>query len=104
MIKVNYYDKYIGWIIYPILAVSFIFFANDNDFETLIQLPSFKWDMVFSLVVASVTGGYLAWLTRFLDKSKSWEKNFTKRATAQSLYGIATPLTFVFTNNEKQPN
>ncbi|WP_158655202.1 LytTR family DNA-binding domain-containing protein [Flavivirga eckloniae] len=95
MTNFNYHDKNFGWIIYPILGVSFTIFANDNDFETLIQIPSFKWDIVFSLFVVSIIGFYLAWLVRHLDKSKdlSWEKNFSKRAIIQFIYGVAAPLT-----------
>lgn len=98
MTKIYYFDKKFGWIIYPIVGVSFIFFANDNDFETLIQLPSFKWDIVFSLLAVSIVGYYLAWLVRFLDRDKnlSWEKNFGKRATRQFTYGIAAPLIITF--------
>lgn len=95
---VDYFDKKIGWIIYPVFGVSFIFFANDNDFEKLIQLPSFKWDIVFALIVVSIIGFYLGWLVRYLDKGKdsSWEKDFVKRASIQFLYGIAAPLIAVF--------
>lgn len=97
MANIDYYDKKIGWIIYPILGVSFIFFANDNNFETLIKLPSFKWDIVYSLIAVSIIGYYLAWLIRYLDKAKdlSWEKNFAKRGAIQFIYGIAAPLILV---------
>lgn len=93
-VNVDYFDKKIGWLVYPIIGISFIFFANDNDLEKLVQLPSFKWDIVFSLVVVFIIGFYLAWLVRFLDKDQrlSWENNFVKRVTMQVLYGIAIPL------------
>jgi len=94
VIHIEYHDKKVGWIIYPILGVSFIFFANDNDFETLIKLPSFKWDIVFSLLVVTTIGFYLAWLVRFLDQVKdlSWEKHFIRRGSKQFIYGITAPL------------
>ena len=94
MTNIEYFDKKIGWFIYPIFAVSFIFFANDNAFHKLIRLPSFKWDIVFSLVVVAIIGYYLAWLVRHLDKFKdlSWDDYFTKRLIIQSIYGIAIPL------------
>ncbi|WP_200979083.1 LytTR family DNA-binding domain-containing protein [Echinicola sp. 20G] len=89
-----YFDRKLGWIIYPILGISFIFFANDNDFKTLVQLPSFKWDVVFSIFAASLIGFYLAWLTRYLDKKHPWEKDLKKRASWQVLLGILAPLFF----------
>lgn len=93
---VKYADKKLGWIIYPLLGVSFIFFANDNDFGVLIRLPSFKWDVLFSLAVVSIVGFYLAWLTRYLDKSDkhSWETATKRRLLTQCFYGILVPLFF----------
>ena len=91
---VKYADKKVGWIIYPIMAVSFIFFANDNDLKTLVSLPSFKWDVLFSLIAISIVGIYLAYLVRFLDRNKktSWQSAPKRRLTLQFLYGILTPL------------
>ena len=96
MTKAKYFDKKIGWLLYPILGLSFIFFANDNDFKTLIRLPSFKWDVVFSVIAVSITGLYLAWLVRYLDNNKkiAWHAAFKKRAILQFCYGIAIPLFF----------
>jgi len=91
---IKYADKNVGWIVYPIFAISFIFFANDNDFETLIKIPSFKWDILFALVTASIVGFYLGWLVRYLDKNEktSWQNAPRKRFLLQSLYGILLPL------------
>lgn len=92
----EYLDSKAGWIIYPVLGVSFIFFANDNDFKSLIRLPSFKWDLMFSIIAVTIIGFYLAWLVRRLDKNKkfSWENAFKKRVFLQFFYGIAIPLFF----------
>lgn len=93
---VDYADKKVGWLLYPVLGISFIFFANDNDIETLVHLPSFKWDVVFSLSAVSLVGLYLAWVTRRLDKNQksSWRTSLRKRFLLQFFYGIVIPLFF----------
>jgi len=93
---VKYADKKLAWVLYPLLGLSFIFFANDNDLGVLIRLPTFKWDVLFSLAAVSIVGLYLAWLTRYLDKSEkhSWETATKRRLLAQCFYGILIPLFF----------
>lgn len=94
---IKYFDKKVGWILYPIIGISFIFFANDNDFTTLIQLPSFKWDVLFSIIAVVIVGFYLAWLVRYLDQNKNlnWDNNFSKRTIVQLIYGLFLPLFFI---------
>lgn len=95
--NILYFDRKIGLILYPILGISFIFFANDNDLKELIKYPSFKWDIAFSIVAVAIVGIYLAWLNRYLDKNKkiSWESSFSKRLKVQFLFGIFSPLFIV---------
>jgi hypothetical protein len=44
---------------YPIIACSFIFIANDNPFNNLIQIPTFRTDVVFTLLVTYTIVLYL---------------------------------------------
>ena len=95
--KPLYFDRKIGWFLYPMIGLSFIFFANDNDFKTLIYLPSFKWDVLFSMIVASIIGLYLGGLTRYLDKYHhlSWEAHFKSRMLLQVLFGMVVPIVVI---------
>jgi len=93
---IRYLDKKVGWVLYPILGLSFIFFANENDFQTLVHLPSFKWDVLFALMAVATSGLYLAWLVRFLDRknSFSWDEQLKRRLFAQLLLGVILPWAF----------
>lgn len=87
------YKEHILWLIfYPLAALSFIFFANDNPFLKLVQLPSFLTDIFFSLLLTFSTGIYVKWVTLRLDKKYSWQEHFKKRAWLQFLNGILLPL------------
>lgn len=81
------------WIIfYPLVAISFIFIANDNPFWELIHLSSFISDVFFALIVTFLVGFYLQWLTYYLDKTLTWNDNFADRLKKQFLLGVLLPL------------
>lgn len=87
------YNERILWLIfYPLAALSFIFFANDNPFVKLVQLPSFITDIFFSLLLTFSTGIYIKRVTLHLDKKYSWQEHFKRRASLQFLNGILIPL------------
>lgn len=77
--------------VYPIIACSFIFVANDNSLSQLIKLPSFSTDILFALTVTYLVGWYLKWLSFKLDKAISSD-NFSKRVKLQLAYGVIVPL------------
>lgn len=87
-----YNDKLIWLIGYPIAAISFVFFANDNSLVTLIGLPSFISDLVFALLMTYTVGLYLKLIVKYLDKSYSWGNDFKTRLLKQLLYGVICPL------------
>lgn len=92
-VPIHYADKKIGLVVYPIIGISFLFFANDNPFIEHVQLPSFFSDLIFALVVSLFIGAYLGWLVRFLDQRTPWLHKIKKRIFVQSLFGILLPLT-----------
>jgi len=92
--KFLYNDKIVWFAFYPIVAISFIFFANDNPFFTLIRLPTFLTDLLFAIIVTFSIGFYIKWLTLHFDILLPWNKNFKKRLVKQFLFGIMLPLFF----------
>lgn len=87
----RYPDTFLWVLIYPLIASSFIFIANDNTFEQLVQIPSFKTDLLFALVTTYAVGGYIKWITLKLDQSISKE-NFKQRLKHQLTKGLIIPL------------
>jgi hypothetical protein len=82
------------WIIlYPIIAISFIFIGNDTPFFTLIKTPFFKTDIPFALIITYIVGGYLKWLMQQLDRPILRE-NFKLRIKHQFFKGVLIPLVF----------
>lgn len=95
MQRVTFLSKYypqliVGWA-YTMMAISYIFIANDNTFTQVIQLPSFKTDVVFALSVTYCMGIYLHRLSGKLDEEISKE-DFLLRLKQQALKGIVLPL------------
>jgi uncharacterized RDD family membrane protein YckC len=87
----RYSDKLLWVLFYPIIALSFIFIANDNPFHLLIKLPSFKTDFLFALAVTFIVGLYLKWITHKLDKTIP-RANFKERLKKQFIKGFIFPL------------
>jgi hypothetical protein len=87
--------KILDWALlifgYPIIACSFMFIANDNPFSYLIQIPTFKTDVVFALIVTYAVGLYLKSLTHRLDRMEQGV-NFSARVKLQLVYGVILPL------------
>ena len=81
------------WVVaYTSIALSFVFFANDNTFPEQIQNPSFFTDIIFSMTLTFGTGFYLKKLNAHLDKEYSWYKMFRRRIILQIVFGILLPL------------
>lgn len=79
-------------IIYLVIALSFVFIANDNSFNVLINTPTFYTDVLFSIIVTFATGYYLNTINNKLNQSISWYQSFKPRLLKQFLYGILIPL------------
>ncbi len=92
MSSILYKDKLLWLAGYPVIALSFIFIANDNSFDTLIHIPSFYSDILFAFIVTFLAGIYIKNLVKKLDKSNPWEAGFKKRTALQFLQGILIPL------------
>lgn len=91
MTPVNYHDRIVRAIFYPLAALSFIFIANDNPLNELVRMPSFVTDVIFALLVSFGVGAYIKWLTRTLDKKMPWKKDLAGRIKKQLLYGVIIP-------------
>lgn len=89
--KVNYADRILWLLVYPVIACSFIFIANDNSFYQLIKIPSFTTDILFALGTTYFVGWYVRWLSLRLERVISIE-NFHGRIKLQILYGVIFPL------------
>lgn len=90
----NYKDRFLWRIGYPLAAISFLFFANDNAFLSLLNIPSFYSDALFALIITFCVGFYLKASTQYLDKKYPWYENFATRLAWQALLGVAIPLVF----------
>ena len=93
--QVIYKDRILWIAFYPLSAVSFLFFANDNPMAKLIRLPSFFTDLVFALLITFSTGLYVRQVILHLDKKHPWQENLKTRLWLQTLYGILAPLLVV---------
>lgn len=85
-------NKFILGVIYLLIAISFVFIANDNDFFELIKIPSFYTDIVFSVTVTFGIRFYLKQLNFKLDTKYPWYKVFGTRITKQAIFGVLIPL------------
>lgn len=88
----KYNDKLLWFAGYPVAALSFIFFANDNPLSKLILLPTFFSDVFFAVIVTFLVGFYIRKITLRLDKYHPWHAGFKKRLLRQALLGILVPL------------
>lgn len=79
-------------IIYPLMALSFIFFANDNTLTELLYIPSFFSDLIFAIIVTYGVGIYLVKINAKLDIKYSWLKQFKIRLVKQFVFGVFLPL------------
>lgn len=88
---------HIVWVIaYFFIAVSFLFVANDNSLKSLIQLPTFKTDLLFALSTTYLIGTYLRIISSNFDQSPTLQ-SLSSRSIAQILKGILLPLTIAVT-------
>lgn len=85
-------DKFLWWVLYPTIALSFIFIANDNPLRLLVQIPSFKTDLVFAFITTFGIGFYLNWLNKKLNAAHL-SINIKRRLQVQLLFGLCLPLT-----------
>ncbi len=90
--KFQYNEKYLWLVAYPLIALSYSFFANDNDFFHLISIPSFYSDVIFALILTFGVGYFLKIITTYLDKKYNWLDSFKERLTMQLLLGVLSPL------------
>lgn len=93
--QVIYKDRILWIAFYPLSAISFLFFANDNPMAKLIRLPSFFTDLVFALLITFSSGLYVRQVILHLDKKYPWQENLKTRLWLQTLYGILAPLLVV---------
>jgi len=76
---------------YLLIALSFVFIANDNTFSFLISNPSFYTDILFSIFATFGVGFYLKYLNKKFDVKYDWYAMFTTRLTKQMIFGILLP-------------
>lgn len=85
--------KAVLWLItYFLIALSFVFLANDNTFQELLQIPSFYTDIIFSITVTFAVGFYLRKLNGKLNQEYPWFEMFKARILKQAVLGVVLPL------------
>ncbi len=81
------------WVFfYPLIALSFIYIANDNSLVELLENPSFFSDIVFAIILTYGVGLYLNKLNAKLDLEFSWVEYFKIRVAKQFVFGVLSPL------------
>lgn len=85
----------IGFIVYSIIAFSFLLIANDNPILVLIKIPSFKTDVFFALLTTYFTGYYLSYISNRLDDIYR-NGEIALRIRRQFIEGLMLPLLLVF--------
>lgn len=81
-----------GILFYLVIAVSFVFIANDNSFRDLLKLPSFYSDVFFALLTTLAVGLYVHLITVRLDRKHSWRTDFRSRFSNQFFLAFLLPL------------
>jgi len=87
-------SKVIWVIAYLLISLSFVFIANDNSFQFLLNTSSFYTDIFFSISITFTIGFYLHVLNVKLNKKYSWYEMFKTRLYKQFLLGVFLPLIF----------
>lgn len=83
----------IMWVFfYLLIALSFIFIANDNTLVELLDIPSFFSDVLFAIVLTYGVGFYLSKLNTKLDLEYPWIEYFKIRLVKQFVFGVLLPL------------
>jgi hypothetical protein len=59
-------DKWLFFILYPLLALMVVHVGNDNSFSHLLTLPSYYTDLLLAFAIAYSLGLYFHWLYRKL--------------------------------------
>ncbi|MFN8247567.1 MAG: LytTR family DNA-binding domain-containing protein [Ferruginibacter sp.] len=88
----SFTNKFLWTITYLIISLSFVFIANDNSFQFLLNNRTFYTDILFSLTVTFGIGFYLVTLNSKLNRSCPWRGEFRKRLFRQLIMGIVFPL------------
>lgn len=86
----NSSDKILFTTVYPVIAISFIFIANDNSFFQLIQIPSFFTDVLFAIIITYIIGIYAKYISVKLYHGKNIQ--IKKIIKIQFFQGILLPL------------
>ncbi len=90
-------DRLLWGMAYLLIALSFVFFANNNSFQELLRIPSFYSDIVVSFALTFLVALYLMKLKAKLDVRYSWYSAFKVRLIKQFVYGVMLPLVFAIT-------
>lgn len=84
--------KLLWTMTYFLIALSFVFIANDNTLIEQLNIPSFYTDILFSMSMTFGIGFYLKSLNAKLDKNYPWFEMFKTRISKQFIWGVLLPL------------
>lgn len=88
---VSFLFKFRWQIGYSIVALSFIFIAQENTFLQCLRIPSFYSDIVFAFATTFLTAFYLEKLDKKLNLTHPFDAGVQKRIGKQILLGILAP-------------
>jgi hypothetical protein len=84
-------DRWIQFILYPLLALAVVHIGNRNTFLQLIRIPSYYTDLLFAFACTFGLSFYFREIFGWLDRQFGWEYKFRDRLLRQIVWGILLP-------------
>ena len=91
--ELKFQSKAGGFIGYSVIALSFIFIAQDNTLLQNLQIPSFYTDVLFAFASTFLTALYLRKLNQHINNTYPMDAGLRKRISKQIIMGVLLPTT-----------
>ena len=94
-LKGNVNDKWLFFVVYPIMGLSIVHIGNDNSIAELLRIPSYYSDILIALAVTYTAGLFIRWLSHWLENRFPREDQLKPRLVYQLIYGLLLPVSFI---------
>ena len=93
MNKVN--DKWMFFVLYPLIVVLAVHTGNDNSFQKLLTIPSYYTDLLLAFICTYCVGLYYRFLYKRIDQQFGWHISKTKRWCYQLCWALFVPISVI---------
>lgn len=91
-IEIKYQDKILWLLLYPLMAIAFVYIGSDNFLNRFTKEPYFILDILLSFFLVFLSGWLILKITKWLDKKYDWRFGLRMRNLQQLLWAGLLPL------------